>query len=442
MKLYSTRQVVFFSAVSAGTAIALALALWLAFGRGPEPSVQNPVNRPAGSTAARSGDISSAATRGGDAPAGGSRQRGSTAENSILQTNGPTLEGATPVQDQPGGYTPDEADNIRVYEARNEGVVNITTETVAYNWFLEPVPQSGGTGSGSIIDARGYVLTNNHVIQGASRVYVTLADGTRLDGQVAGVDAENDLAIVKFQPPPGRALVTIPLGSSSGLRVGQKVLAIGNPFALDRTLTTGIVSGLGRPLQTSNNLVIRDMIQTDASINPGNSGGPLLDSHGDMIGINTMIYSPSGGSIGIGFAVPVDTARRVVPDLIKYGVVKRGWIDIVPRQLFPPLVQYASLPVDEGVLVSQVVSGGNAVGAGIHGGDPNRAVRYGSTIIYLGGDIIVQINDTPVRSLANLYEALENTRPGDRATVVVMRGKQRKEFQLVLSDRPSQFQWK
>jgi len=357
-------------------------------------------------------------------------------------TSDPALAGESSAIPVTNGneYTENEAENIRIYEQRQEGVVNITTETVSYNWFLEPVPREGNTGSGSIIDKRGYVLTNHHVVEKAFKVYVSLSDGTRVQGEVVGTDAENDLAVVKFDPE-GHTLITIPMGTSSNLRVGQKVLAIGNPFALDRTLTTGIVSGLGRPIRASNNLVIRDMIQTDASINPGNSGGPLLDSHGNMIGINTMIYSPSGGSVGIGFAVPVDTARRVVPDLIQYGRVRRGWIDIVPRQIFEQLVQYADLPVSAGVLVSEVVPGGNADQAGIKGGTKSNAVRYGSTVIYLGGDIIVEVDGTKVASLANLYEALEDNKPGEKVNVVYMRGKKRHETSVVLSERPEQFQW-
>ncbi len=338
-------------------------------------------------------------------------------------------------------FSPEELENIRVYEQRNAAVVNITTETVTYNWFLEPVPREGGSGSGSIIDARGYVLTNNHVVSGAFKVFITLADGLRIEGEVIGTDAENDLAVVYFEPPAGVELATIPMGSSSNLRVGQKVLAIGNPFALDRTLTVGIVSGLGRPIRTSNNLVIRDMIQTDASINPGNSGGPLLDASGTMIGINTMIYSPSGGSIGIGFAVPIDTARRVVPDLIQFGMVRRGWIEIVPRQLFPQLVRYADLPVSRGVLVSEVIPGGNAAAAGLRGGSPENAVRYGNTVIYLGGDIIVEVDDYPVETVANLYEALEDNAPGEEVTVVYIRGRRERSTNLVLSERPERFQW-
>ncbi len=334
-------------------------------------------------------------------------------------------------------YSADELNNIRVYEALNEAVVNITTEVVGYNWFLEPIPQEGSSGSGSIIDKRGFVLTNNHVVDKAYKVYITLADGTQYEGEVIGTDYENDLSVLKFDPGE-RDLVTIPFGTSENLKVGQKVIAIGNPFAFERTLTTGIVSGLGRPLKNNAGLVIRDMIQTDASINPGNSGGPLINSRGEMIGINTMIYTPSGGSVGVGFAIPVDTARRVVPDLMTYGMVQRGWIDIVPVQLFPSLVRYANLPVSQGILVSRVVSGGNAEKAGVQGGSNRQAVRSGSSVIYLGGDIIVGINGKAVATLSDFYGALENTRPGDSITVQVVRGKQTRQFDVVLSERPSE----
>ena len=333
-------------------------------------------------------------------------------------------------------FEEDELLNIDIYQRLNQGVVNITTEVVAYNWFLEPVPREGGSGSGSIIDSRGYVLTNRHVVQNAYKVKITLYDGTQYDGEVIGTDAENDLAVVKFNPGD-KDLVTIPMGRSADLKVGQKVLAIGNPFGYERTLTTGIVSGLGRPVRTSNDLIIRDMIQTDASINPGNSGGPLINSFGEMIGINSMIYSPSGGSVGIGFSVSVDTARRVVPDLMKYGSVRRGWIDIVPVQLFPQLVRYADLPVTKGILVSRVIENGNAETAGIRGG--NTAVRYGRSTIYLGGDVIIEVDDMPIESLVDLYGALEDNKPGEKVNVVILRGKSRKEFELVLSERPERY---
>lgn len=334
----------------------------------------------------------------------------------------------------------EEHDAIQVYERRNESVVNINTEVVAYNWFLEPVPREGSSGSGSIIDSRGYVLTNDHVVENAVRLFVTLADGAQLEGELVGRDRENDLAVIRFDPED-RDLEPIPFGDSSALRVGQTVLAIGNPFGLDRTLTAGIVSGLGRPLRARNNLVIRDMIQTDASINPGNSGGPLLNRQGEMVGVNTAIFSPSGGSVGIGFAVPVNTARRVVPDLIEHGQVQRGWIDIVPRQLFPQLVRYAGIPVDEGLLIHEVVPGGNADQAGLRGGSRTGAVRYGRTIIYLGGDIITAVDGMPVATVADLYESLEDKRPGETVKVRYLRDGRHHETLVTLSTRPAQFAW-
>jgi S1-C subfamily serine protease len=330
-----------------------------------------------------------------------------------------------------GSISSDEANNIQIYEKLNEAVVNVTSVSFEYNWFLEPIPREG-TGSGSVIDQKGYVLTNYHVIKNANELSVTLADGSNYRGDIIGVDPENDLAVIKFDPQ-GRRLATISFGSSANLRVGQKVLAIGNPFALDRTLTTGIVSGLGRPVRTDTGLLIKEMIQTDASINPGNSGGPLLNSKGEMIGINTMIYSPSGGSVGIGFAVPVDTAKRVVPDLLRYGKVQRGWIDIVPVQLFPALVRYADLNVSEGILVSEVEPGSNAETAGLKGGQ--QAVRYGRSIINLGGDIIVEVDGTPIATLMDLLGALEDNKPGETVEVKIIRGRREQTLYVKLSTR-------
>ena len=343
---------------------------------------------------------------------------------------------ATPVA-LTGAGTPsgtDEADNISIYQNLNEGVVNISTQVLGYNWFLEAVPQDGGTGSGFIIDKKGYIVTNNHVIANADKITVTLADGSQQDATLVGKDVENDLAVVKIDPK-GRNLTTLPLGTSQGLKVGMKVLAIGNPFALDRTMTTGIVSALGRPLKNDNGIVLHELIQTDASINPGNSGGPLINAHGEVIGINTMIYSPTGGSVGIGFAVPIDTARRIVPQLIASGRVVRGWIDFAPVQVFPQLVRYAGLPVQKGILVSKVVPGGQAAKAGLQGGNPNQAVRYGQAILFLGGDIIVAINGVEVGALADLYSALESSKPGDTAKVTVVRGNKKVDLTIPLVQR-------
>ena len=334
-------------------------------------------------------------------------------------------------------YTESEKENIGIYEALNKAVVNITTEKLSLNWFLEPVPTDGGTGSGSIIDKRGYVLTNYHVVKDSYKLFINLYDGSQFEGEIIGHDSENDLAVVKFNPD-GFDLTTISFGNSSNLKVGQKVLAIGNPFGYDRTLTTGIVSGLSRPVRTSRNLVIQGMIQTDASINPGNSGGPLLDSKGRMIGINTMIYTPSGGSVGIGFAVPVDTARRVVPDLIRYGHVNRGWIDIYPVQLEPNIVRYGKLSVSNGILVSKLEKGSNAAVAGIRGGNPDKPVQYGRSIIYFGGDIIVNIDGLEVNTLEDLFSALEDNKPGEAVEVKLIRGKKNITTTVILTDRPEE----
>ncbi|WP_407426013.1 S1C family serine protease [Treponema sp.] len=336
-------------------------------------------------------------------------------------------------------YTQDEQQNISVYEKCNEAVVNITTQEMAYNWFWEPVVQEGGSGSGSIIDSRGYVVTNVHVISNATKINISLADGSSYEGTVIGKDVESDIAVLKFNPPDNVTLKTIDFGDSNNLKVGQKVIAIGNPFALERTMTTGIISGLGRPIQESTNVIIRNMIQTDAAINPGNSGGPLLDTTGKMVGINTMIISNSGSSAGIGFAVPVSTARRVVDDLIKYRKVNRGVLKITPVQMTSSIARYARLSVSTGVLVSSVEKGSLTEKSGILGG--TQAVQYGSrfnpTTIYLGGDIITGIDNISVKTYADYMSALESKRPGDTVTVTVFRDGEYKKLKVTLDGKES-----
>jgi S1-C subfamily serine protease len=400
MKLYSRGQVLFFSLLSAFIVLLLALGLGLLKFK-PNTQAEN-----AGLLEAE-------------------KQEG---EFKLMQSEYIARNTADLVQ-----FSEGERENITIYDQLNSAVVNITTETMAINWFLEPVPQEGGSGSGSIIDSRGYVLTNNHVIENAYRFYINLADGSQFEGSTVGVDPENDIAVLKFDPPPDMVLRTIPYGDSANLMVGQKVLAIGNPFALERTLTVGIVSGLGRPIQTSRNNIIRDMIQTDASINPGNSGGPLLDTQGRMIGINTMIYSPSGGSVGIGFAIPVNTAKRVVNEIILYGRVRRGWIDATVVQIFPSLVRYARLPVSSGLLVSRTRRGGLAERAGLRQG--SEPVQYGRSVIYLGGDIITSVNGMATNTLADLYSSLEACKPGDTVRVEIIRGGRTSTLNITLADR-------
>lgn len=353
----------------------------------------------------------------------------SQSETSFLEQNAQLI---MPVSTGNSSFTLDELQNINVYEACNEAVVNINTKVMAYDWFLDPYVQDGGSGSGSIIDKRGYILTNVHVIQGATKIYVSLADGTQYEAVVIGQDLDSDLAVIKFDPPKNLSLKTIAFGDSDELKVGQKVIAIGNPFGMERTMTTGIVSGLGRPIQNSNKRIIRNMIQTDTAINPGNSGGPLLNTAGCMIGINTMIMSNSGSSSGVGFAVPSETAVRVVADLIKYGKVQRGTIDAKIIQLNRRIAQYANLDIANGILISEVTRGGNAEKAGLRGG--TEAAYYGNrnSIIYLGGDVITKIDNIQITSLADFYSALESKKPGDVVTVVVRRDRKDVTLKITL----------
>src|SRR5574344_2250052 len=362
--------------------------------------------------------------------AGENQVSGGTADTTIPSLEQNTAPAAN-VSSDTSGYTIDEQQNISVYSRCSQSVVNINTKVSGVNWFLEPVVQDGGTGSGSIIDKRGYILTNVHVIENATEIYVSLSDGTQFEAKIVGLDKDSDLAVIKFDPPEGMQLKTIPFGDSTKLKVGQRVIAIGNPYGLDRTMTTGIISSLGRPVKNSNDRIIRNMIQTDAAINPGNSGGPLLDTSGRMVGINTMIVSSSGSSSGIGFAIPAETAVRVVSDLLKYGHVNRGNIQMSIVQLNNAIVQYAGIDVSAGVLVSQVTKGGNAEQAGIRGG--NQPARYGSSTIYLGGDIVTKIDNIGVSSLADYFSALEDKRPGDTVTVTVHRGGKDRTVQVTLS---------
>lgn len=361
------------------------------------------------------------------------------AEESVLAQIQPVIEEKTTsvAKGYDSAYTQDEEQNISVYEKCNEAVVNITTQVMGVNWFLEPVVQEGGSGSGSIIDKRGYVVTNVHVISNASKINISLYDGSSYEGTVIGKDVESDIAVIKFNPPDNISLKTIDYGDSNNLKVGQKVIAIGNPFALERTMTTGIISGLGRPIQESSNVIIRNMIQTDAAINPGNSGGPLLDTKGKMVGINTMIISNSGSSAGVGFAVPVSTARRVVDDLIKYRKVNRGILKIRPVQMTSSIARYAGLSINYGILVSEVEEGSSAAASGILGG--TEPVQFGSrfnpTTIYLGGDIITGLDNISVRTYADYTSALESKRPGDSVTVTVFRNGEFKKLKVRLDGK-------
>lgn len=329
-------------------------------------------------------------------------------------------------------FTPDEEINIRVYRAASPAVVNITTTAVAYDFFLNPIPKEG-TGSGAIIDRSGHILTNFHVVDGARRLEVTLADASKWQARAIGVDPSNDLAVIKIDAPAEK-LTPIPLGDSSKLVVGQKVLVIGNPFGFERTLTGGIVSSVGRSIRAENGRLIRGIIQTDAAINPGNSGGPLLNSSGEIIGVSTAIFSPSGGSVGVGFAVPINTAKRIISQLISRGYVARPYLGITGHEIFPALAEALRLPVTEGIMVVEVAPESPAQRAGIRGGD--RAVQVGNMIVRVGGDIITEVDRVKVRTFDELSDFIDARQPGDLVTLTVNRQGRPSAVEVRLRERP------
>ncbi len=314
------------------------------------------------------------------------------------------------------GLTPDELTNIHVYKTCNQAVVNLSTIATSEDLYFNIMPREG-CGSGSVISADGYILTNFHVIKGATGVRCTFADGTSLVAKFVGGDPANDLAVLKVTPPPGKKLTTIPLGDSNKLEVGRRVFAIGNPFGLDRTLTQGIVSSLGRTLKAEdingNSRLIKGIIQTDAAINPGNSGGPLLDTNGHMVGINTAIFSLSGQSAGIGFAIPVNIAKRIVPELIAHHGVSRTDLGI------------HTVPVRGGLRVLGVERNGPAHNAGISG--PKRVIYREGPFVYeyndpTMADTIISIDNRPVTTPDDLLSYIEEKKPNQVVTLTVVRG--------------------
>lgn len=322
----------------------------------------------------------------------------------------------------------DEKNNIEVYRTLSPGVVFIHSTSYARDFFGFVEPQEG-SGSGSILDQQGNILTNYHVIQGAQKLSVSMGGKKDYPAVVVGGDPDTDLAVIRLTEKPAGPLTVVPMGDSDRLEVGQKVLAIGNPFGLDRTLTTGVISGLQRPIRARNNRLIEGAIQTDASINPGNSGGPLLDSHGRMIGINSQILSPSGSSAGVGFAVPVSIAKRVVPQLVQYGRVRRPKLGINTRDI-SSLRNQIDLPVDDGVLIYQVARGGGAATAGLRG---VQQTEMGDVEL---GDIIVGINNDRVSNSDDLFRVLDKHQIGDTVQVHIWRDGRRMSVPVRLMESP------
>ncbi len=363
----------------------------------------------------------------------------------LLSTPTPSPPTPPPAQPPPQATTiPEEPVAVlqsqveAVYDQAGAAVVNVTSVTYVHDFFLNPVPQEG-TGSGFIYDDLGHIITNYHVVENAEELSVTLADGRTYPAETIGQDPTNDLAVIRIHaedlPEP------IPLGDSDDLRVGRFVVAIGNPFGLEGTLTVGVISSLGRVIQGPDGRFIGEVIQTDAAINPGNSGGPLLDLSGRVIGVNSQIVSPSGASAGVGFAVPSNTARRVVPELIAHGRYPHPWLGIEAISLTEEraeIFRQAGMEgiVNTGVLVLQVARGGPADEAGLRGG--TQLVRIGRYQIPLGGDIITVIDGESVADFQDLTIYLDTqTRVGETVAVTVIRDGQERVIDVTLQERPA-----
>ena len=330
------------------------------------------------------------------------------------------------------GLTEEERNNIAIYEKVSDGVVNVTSTAVQMDFFFNAFPTQG-SGSGSIIDTKGHILTNHHVVANAQKLEVTLGDGSKWPAKLVGSDPDSDLAVIKIDAPKEK-LKIIPMGDSKNLKIGQKVLAIGNPFGLQRTLTTGIVSSVGRTIRSDAGTLIEDVIQTDAAINPGNSGGPLLNSDGEIIGINSAILSPSGGNVGIGFAVPVNTAKQVVPELLSKGYVTYPWIGATIQSLIPEVAKYLKLKIERGAIIAEVVKGGPADKAGLKGG--NQKVQVGNMIAVVGGDIVVKVDQHEVKTNDELIHYIREKKPGDTILLKVYRKGDFVDVKLTLGERP------
>jgi S1-C subfamily serine protease len=328
-------------------------------------------------------------------------------------------------------FDAEEQNNIGVYRKNIASVVNITSRAMTYDFFYGLVPQEG-QGTGFIIDKAGHILTNYHVIADAREVWVTLHNRKKYRATIVGTDRSHDLAIVQIKATD---LVPMTLGDSTNLQVGQKVYAIGNPFGLSGTLTRGIVSSI-RQVEEPDGMVIEEAIQTDASINPGNSGGPLLNWHGEVIGINTMIASSVGQSAGIGFAIPINTAKAVLNDLVTIGRVRRPALGVRTIPIGGELATEMNLPADYGLLIVQAIPGGAAARAGLRGG--SERAYLGNIPIMIGGDLIVAVDGKRIDSQQDLAQVMNNHRAGDTVNVTIFRNKKKTDVSVVLGEAREQ----
>ena len=328
-----------------------------------------------------------------------------------------------------------------IYDRDAEGVAFIKSEVVQQTPSVFGFPeqqQSTATGSGFLIDDDGHILTNAHVVEGAKHVDVQLggSDGDSQAAQVVGTDPSSDIAVLKIDDTKGAQ--PLELGDSDKVQVGDPVVAIGNPFGLDRTVTSGIVSALQRQIQAPNGFSISDVIQTDAAINPGNSGGPLIDGDGKVIGINSQIESQSGGNEGVGFAVPIKTAADVVSQLENGGEVHRAYLGISGGDITPEIAQALNLPVDQGVLIERVLANGPADDAGIKG--PTGQATIAGQTFPVGGDIITKVDGKSITGMDEVVSAVNDHKPGDQITLTVFSDGQQKDVNVKLGDRPANVQ--
>jgi S1-C subfamily serine protease len=359
---------------------------------------------------------------------------------------GSTTTTAAPLTAPVVSKSGEESGNVvnQIYKADGDGVAFIesqipATEASNLSPFGEQESEGGtATGSGFVIDSEGHILTNNHVIEGANKIEVKLgASNTTYTATVVGADPATDLALLKVEAPAAE-LHPLTLGDSSKMEVGDPVVAIGNPFGLDRTVTSGIVSALQRQIQAPNGFSISNVIQTDAAINPGNSGGPLINAEGEVIGINSQIEtggSGSSGNVGIGFAIPINTARAEIHQLETKGEVEHAYLGIEGGTITPDLARALNLPVTDGVIVQSVVKGGPADKAGVEGG--NTSATIGGTEVSLGGDIITELNGKKVAGMDEVVEIINGAKPGETVELTILRGGQTKKATVTLGKRPA-----
>ena len=332
----------------------------------------------------------------------------------------------------PEGLDGEEQNNISVYRKNIPSVVNVTSRAMSFDFFYGMVPQEG-QGSGFVIDKDGHILTNYHVIADARQVEVTMHNRKKYKATIVGTDPAHDLAVIQIKGAPD--LVPAVLGDSRNLQVGQKVYAIGNPFGLAGTMTRGIVSSI-RPVREPNGATIEEAIQTDAAINPGNSGGPLMNWHGEVIGINTMILSSVNQNAGIGFAIPINTAKAVINDLMTLGRVRRPALGVRTIPISAELADEIGLPADYGLLIVQVTPGGSADTAGLHGG--TERAYLGNIPIMLGGDLIVAIDNEKVQDEQDLAQMMNNHRAGDTVKITIYRNKKKLDVNVALGEAREQ----